>query len=402
LWITGPAGVGKSAIVQTLAKHLAEKDLLGASLFLSRPGGRNNPHLVFITIAYRLATQIEAYRDFIIKQLTRDPDLLNMTRMEEQFTTFIVEPFMEKKFEVRGKRWGILLDGLDELEGEDEQRDIIRLISDFARKHRNAPLVWIISSRSEPNIFNTFDDDDVRQGCWQERISIDPPESREDVDRFLRSSFETTQKRFRQSLPRDWPDEAAITKIATVASGLFIYAELAMQFIRDPNRRNPEDQLRILLSGIGQPTQSPSPLVRLDEFYTEILSENLWSTKKKLLHFVIQWEQHSVFIPKGFNTLRGMSIFFDLTRAAIYGCLKECHSTLKIPDWDVGHRENLAFLHESFDEYLTDSSRSRGFHIDTGNTKDEMTLRLFDIWNECSGGDVAVGVCDFPTFMMKG
>jgi hypothetical protein len=391
LWITGPAGVGKSAIVQTLAEHLARINLLGASLFFSRPAGRNNPHLVFITIAYRLATQIEAYREFLFARLTLDPDLLN-SRMEEQFTTFIVEPFKERVLEVGGRRWGILLDGFDELEGKDAQRNIIQLISTFVHTHRNAPLVWIISSRSERHIVNRFDDDDVRRCCWVESISIDSRESCEDVQCFLRSSFGKTRRDFRHSLPMNWPGEGAITKIAAAASGLFIYAELVMQSIRDPVGNDPTKPLHTLLLGIDRSANNPDPFVRLDEFYSKILSESSWPTTKNLLRFVIQWEQHSVFIPKGFNTLRGMSIFFGLSRPAIYGCLEECHSTLKIPDWDVGHQENLAFLHESFPEYLTDSRRSQGFHIDTGDDKDDMTLRLFEIWDECSGSDIALGM----------
>jgi hypothetical protein len=96
-----------------------------------------------------------------------------------------------------------------------------------------------------------------------------------------------------------------------------------------------------------------------------------------------------------------MSIFFGLTRPAVYGCLEECHSTLKIPEWDVGHQENIAFHHESFAEYLTDSRRSQDFHIDTGDAKDDMTLRLFEIWDECSGGDIAIGVWDLPSCVVE-
>jgi hypothetical protein len=39
--------------------------------------------------------------------------------MEAQFAAFIVEPFVERMVEANGKRWSILLDGLDELRGED-------------------------------------------------------------------------------------------------------------------------------------------------------------------------------------------------------------------------------------------------------------------------------------------
>ncbi|KAF7761258.1 hypothetical protein Agabi119p4_10667 [Agaricus bisporus var. burnettii] len=110
LWITGPAGVGKSAVVQTFAEYLNKSGLLGESIFISRPNKRNNPHGVFITIAYQLATRIEAYRDYVVEKISRDPESLS-GNMQTQFTTFIIEPFVEKKIGVGGKRWGILLDG---------------------------------------------------------------------------------------------------------------------------------------------------------------------------------------------------------------------------------------------------------------------------------------------------
>ncbi|XP_006457027.1 hypothetical protein AGABI2DRAFT_122901 [Agaricus bisporus var. bisporus H97] len=127
LWITGPAGVGKSAVVQTFAEYLVKSHLLGASVFISRPNKRDNPNGVFTTIAYQLATRIEAYRNYIVERLRLDPELLSGD-IQAQFTTFIVEPFMVKQLGAGDKRWGILLDGLDELRGTDEQCEIIQLI----------------------------------------------------------------------------------------------------------------------------------------------------------------------------------------------------------------------------------------------------------------------------------
>jgi Cdc6-like AAA superfamily ATPase len=202
LWITGPAGVGKSAIVQTFAEYLAKSKSLGVSVFISRPNKRNNPNGIFITIAYQLATRIEAYRNYIVERISLDPELLRGD-MEAQFVTFIVEPFVERKIGAGGRRWCILLDGLDELRGEDAQCNIIHLISTFVHEHRDTPLVWIIASRPESHLSNTFEDDEVNRSCWTEYIPIDSTEACEDVERYLRSSLKGIQKKYRQSLPSD-------------------------------------------------------------------------------------------------------------------------------------------------------------------------------------------------------
>ncbi|KAF9442214.1 hypothetical protein P691DRAFT_501514 [Macrolepiota fuliginosa MF-IS2] len=51
-WLRGLAGVGKSAIIQTVAEKLSDQGRLGASLFFSRTNGRRDPRQVFTTLAY--------------------------------------------------------------------------------------------------------------------------------------------------------------------------------------------------------------------------------------------------------------------------------------------------------------------------------------------------------------
>ncbi|XP_006459638.1 hypothetical protein AGABI2DRAFT_116600 [Agaricus bisporus var. bisporus H97] len=402
LWITGPAGVGKSAIVQTFAEYLVESQLLGASVFCSRPNKRNNPYRIFNTIAYQLAIRITAYREFLIERLSLDPQLLNRD-MTTQFNAYIVEPFVEKKIGVGGKRWGILLDGLDELDGEDAQCEIIQLISTFTLEHRDAPLVWIIASRPESHISNTFDDDEVRRSCWSEYIPIDSTEACEDVDRFLRSSFKMIQKKYRHSVSRNWPSrDTDFTKLTAAASGLFIYAQVVMEFIRDPHHANPVSRLEVLLRVIDRSNVVPTnenPFVQLDALYSEILSSipsTLWPTTKRLFGVAIYEGQiklgpYDNKLRSNILSLRGMSILLDVPRNSVYASLDKSRSTLKIPDWKVAHKQPLTFLHASFSDYLKDSSRSGDFYIGVEeNAKENVGLRLLEIWSECSGDDISM------------
>jgi hypothetical protein len=309
--------------------------------------------------------------------------------MAAHFAAFIIEPFVEKKIGAGG-RWGILLDGLDELEREDAQCEIIQLITAFTHEHRDTPLVWIIASRPEPHISNTFADD-VNLSHWSEYIPIDSTEACEDVDRFLRSSFETTRKKFRQCVPRDWPSDTEYLKITAAASGLFVYAEVVMQFIRDPAHGDPVSQLEILLSVIDRSNTVPTtdnPFVHLDALYREILSSipsTQWPSTKRLLSYIIHMEQIRSLLdslPMSFQSLRGMAILFDLPPNVIYSCLLKCHSTLRVPDWKVAHKKNLTLLHASFADYLKDPSRSGDLHVGTAkDIENDVALRVLDIWN---------------------
>ncbi|KAF7771817.1 hypothetical protein Agabi119p4_6128 [Agaricus bisporus var. burnettii] len=93
---------------------------------------------------------------------------------------------------------------------------------------------------------------------------------------------------------------------------------------------------------------------------------------------------------QNFQTLRGTSILFGITRNAVYASLDKSRSALKIPDWKVAHKKPLTFFHASFADYLKDSSRSKDFHIgDEEDVKKKVISRLLEIWNKCSGDDIA-------------
>ncbi|EKM75249.1 hypothetical protein AGABI1DRAFT_64748, partial [Agaricus bisporus var. burnettii JB137-S8] len=230
LWISGPAGVGKSAILQTFAAKLASAGCLGASVFISRPNGRDNSHAVFITIAYQLAVHIESYCAVVSELLAFDPEIVKKS-MEEQFKMFIVKPFVENKIGAGGKTWGVLLDGLDELDKRDQQGKIIQLITAFAHDHPEVPLAWVISSRPEPHITNTFKQRRLSYKFKEEYVPIDSPEACQDVERFLRSSFNDIQVKFSHMVTKGWPEETKIEKLANAASGLFAFADVAIRFI---------------------------------------------------------------------------------------------------------------------------------------------------------------------------
>jgi hypothetical protein len=95
-----------------------------------------------------------------------------------------------------------------------------------------------------------------------------------------------------------------------------------------------------------------------------------------------------------------MTILLNLSRHTIYACLAKVRSTLKIPEWKAAHKEGLMFLHASFADYLKDTSRSRDFHV--GNfeaIESGAELSLLEIWNKCSGNDIATGMYDLSVFV---
>ncbi|KIK52637.1 hypothetical protein GYMLUDRAFT_179917, partial [Collybiopsis luxurians FD-317 M1] len=93
-WFCGPAGAGKSAIAQTLAKTYAKNGTLAGFFFFWRTDpSRNNLRQLFSTIAFQLANSIRScvLRSVISSVVLKDPIIL-ASSIETQFDKLIFGP----------------------------------------------------------------------------------------------------------------------------------------------------------------------------------------------------------------------------------------------------------------------------------------------------------------------
>ncbi len=390
LWLNGPAGVGKSAILQTLAESLSASNRLGATLFLSRPNDRNDPRRIVITIAYQLAVKIPSYRSYVAEQISLDPNMFHKG-MREQFRILIIEPFFHRKIGVGGEFWGVLLDGLDECDGQDQQSEIIRLISKFVINFPEAPLVWIISSRPEPHVVVTFDDEDCVAGHWREHVTVDSTSACQDVESYLSSRFSAIRKNF-SHVPPAWPNETQFSKLANAASGLFLYATTATLFIGDGDYADPVSRLNLVLSVVDRfdvAVTGDHPFAPLDALYTKVLESipsKVWNTTKRVLGYALCVRGVTVSTEFEFrlqsDSIKAAAIVLEVEETVIYASLHKLHSVLKIPHPTDTVTSGVSFLHASFADFLTDSTRSNEFYIDLNQSIDDIVRRLFKIGQE--------------------
>ncbi|KAJ6456916.1 hypothetical protein C8R45DRAFT_1221981 [Mycena sanguinolenta] len=93
LWLHGPAGAGKSAIMQTLSRKLGDAGRLGASFFFKRSDpARGNGKALFATIAYQLAINVPWLRVKISQTVENNPSIVQRT-IEPQMIKLISEPW---------------------------------------------------------------------------------------------------------------------------------------------------------------------------------------------------------------------------------------------------------------------------------------------------------------------
>ncbi|KAJ7457684.1 hypothetical protein FB451DRAFT_1047135 [Mycena latifolia] len=233
LWLYGPAGAGKSAVMQTLAGRLQDAGCLGGSFFFKRDHPiRGNGKVMFLTLAYDLALWIPDWRTAISQSAAQDPSVVARS-MAAQLQNLIIEPCLSPQGRTPAT---ILIDGLDECRDHLIQCEILRLIGQAVRAHR-LPLQFIIASRPEPHLREQF------EGPWLADLtaSFNIAQSFSDVERYLRDEFARIHSEHwptMAALPSTWPSQDELDSLVLNSSGYFIYASTVIKFLSQVLRRS--------------------------------------------------------------------------------------------------------------------------------------------------------------------
>ncbi|KAJ7907399.1 hypothetical protein B0H13DRAFT_2018805 [Mycena leptocephala] len=255
-WLHGPAGAGKSAVMQTLCRRLQDAGRLGGSFFFKRAHKtRGNAEVLFATLAYQLAQHQDKLKGPILQSMERDLSVLGRG-MDAQLRTLILDPC--KSF--RGATHSVLLiDGLDECEGHNIQREILRLIGSTAEEHCLV-LRILLASRPEPHIREIFQEEHFRGVADSTNIE----QSFDDIRTYLRDEFSRIHREHSttvRSIPTPWPSSQILEMLVRNSSVIkFIDDEYHRPSKRlDIIRNLALDQL-YLQSLLGVPAQFRSSL----------------------------------------------------------------------------------------------------------------------------------------------
>jgi hypothetical protein len=152
LCMTGAAGAGKSALQQTTAEKCSDCNILGSAFFFSAGDPtRNNLSHIVPTIACQLGLRNSFLRDAIAKAVEQDPVIFKK-QIKIQMNTLVVSPFKSvcESGEVDRNTFpqAILIDGLDECSGEDNQAELLSTIK-HCLLDDDLPFRIFIASRPE-------------------------------------------------------------------------------------------------------------------------------------------------------------------------------------------------------------------------------------------------------------
>ncbi|KAJ6470325.1 hypothetical protein C8R45DRAFT_422669 [Mycena sanguinolenta] len=406
LWLYGPAGAGKSAIMQTLARQLQDIGRLGGSFIFQRGHTtRGNAKTLVATLAYQIALNVGSWQTPVSRMVENEPSIVKhsiasprapiaqMVENEPPFVEHSIVPLrtpiplmlendpsiveqsipplrtsisrmVEDDPSIVG--WSIaaqmqklisepcsarrhhdpvviVIDGLDECEGHDIQVVILQAILTAS----STLLRFMVASRPEPHICEMFDSPDY-DGHYR---SFNVEQSFEDVRKYLSDEFGRIHWEHcaMRSVPLPWPLPGVLDQLIRKSSGYFIYASTIVKFIDDINYR-PTERLAIILDdGVG----SESAFDGLDQLYMTILSSAPRQSQLIPIFCAI--------VNFDFNTSM-LDLVLRLADGETRLLLRSLNSLLDVPSVDG---DPISSYHASFPDFLNNPSRSQDFCVGT-------------------------------------
>ncbi|KLO06419.1 hypothetical protein SCHPADRAFT_690865 [Schizopora paradoxa] len=248
LWIVGPPGVGKSTIATTIVRD----DNYPCVKFFAT---RNFPDLrdtrrIWPTIAHSLAKRHDRLKAAIMRALgkKRNIDVGDDTAFD-QFQNLIKEPLEAHSKEnasasrSRANTYPvIMIDALDECETGKSWDSFLKSFGSWPNG-----IKLIITSRDNEELH-----DRLGGAC---RLDLAPGDSTDDVEVFFVVKFGEMKSRpdFKKfGLGSDWPGDTDIQDMKDYAAGLFIWADMVINYVAPNNTAgfDPTERLRRVLSDV--------------------------------------------------------------------------------------------------------------------------------------------------------
>ncbi|KDR84242.1 hypothetical protein GALMADRAFT_1340475 [Galerina marginata CBS 339.88] len=378
VWLHGPAGSGKSAILRTIAQIFFEQGLLLASFFFFRSAtGRNSSDHFIATISYQLALSIPLTRPYIEEAMERNPLIFSLS-LWDQAQALVLSPILAVRRDNPSLDFSqfprvIIIDGLDECSDPDKQSRILQVLCRIL-ENLPIPLAVLIASRPEPHIRREFNVPG-RLNELSSSLSLDNSYNPDaDIKKYLEEMFAKVEQEHSPYLPSSpWPPPEVIDKLVAKASGQFIYVSTVVKFVSSP-RHNPAKRLDIILGMID--AGNLKPFEQLDMLYSTIflnITESDPADVFRILGLLLAPYEDG-FLKRG-RTPGFLERLLNLETGYIRRLLYDLESLLTM---DGGDDRPVRFFHASLSDYLFDSSRSGQFCIDLG-------MVYADLAEHCTG-----------------
>ena len=362
LWLYGAAGAGKSAIAHSLAEICARDGWLLATFFFWKSAGeRNNIDRFVATIAYQTARAIPALRPLIEDAVESDPEIFHHS-VDVQLDKLIIEPIQRLHSTghiFRNYPSVIILDGLDECQGDSIQSGLIKsLATAFLRSPLRIRI--LIASRPEIHLQTTFNSSSIEPHLSRLALSGEYSPD-EDIRRFLEDSFETMRQEhpLASRITPSWPGPDIVHEITQKSSGQFIFASTTVKYVCGDPCELPTRRLDVIRQLQRARGEEDLPYAELNSLYSYVLSKVHGIERvMQVLGLLVINNQDKFNAEEVISSSDSMDEFLFWTPGETEACLSQLASVIGL-DKDG----EIHLLHASLQDFLCDPSRSHQFHL---------------------------------------
>jgi hypothetical protein len=323
---------------------------------------------------------------FVREAIKSDPAIATKA-LSKQFEQLISQPLSRAQCGSEDPPTvAIIVDALDECDGDDDIKRIIYLFSQ-ARTLSSVRLRVFITSRPELPLRLGFKD---IKGKYQDVLlhQIPEPVIEHDISAFLRYELARIGDDYNSQafddvqLPPNWPSEPVIQTLVRMAIPLFIFAATVCRFVEDQAWMDPAGQLAKILS---YQRSGGSELDKLDTTYLPVLTQLVvgkkGSTRSRLVSQFRDIVGPIVLLAEPLSAL-SLSQVLDIPAASINGTLSRLHAVLDVPSKTDSP---IRPFHLSFRDFLIDPAKryTNEFWIDERETHQRLATNCLRLMESC-------------------
>ncbi|KAF7969757.1 hypothetical protein HWV62_26048 [Athelia sp. TMB] len=237
LLVTGPAGVGKTAVAHSIAQRCRAEGVLASSFFFSATH-RDRARALFTTMARDFASRDRELKRLIGIAIDHDASLPTAP-LSRQFEDLILTPLCN--YHPKGI-FVVVIDAFDE-SGDDQPPEPDRILDIFRDRLPLLPsnICFIVTTRVGREIDFLSEEEHVST----QTVDINDSRNIADIEAFVRHVLKDIARRKR--LGKGWPDERLVQDVTRRSEGLFLWVATIHRLLCTV--ADPEATLSNILSG---------------------------------------------------------------------------------------------------------------------------------------------------------
>jgi hypothetical protein len=309
---------------------------------------------MFVTsLARQFTNNIPTFRKHVCDALIGHGDITSRP-LREQWHQLILGPLSKLKSNVCHSSYILVVDALDECNNENDTRILLHLFAEV-QLLESVRLRVFLTSRPEIPIRHEFYQipDEEHQDFVLHDIS--PSIVDHDLTIFLEYNFKLIRDEC--SLDASWPSEEVIKCLVHAASGLFIWAATACQFVRD-GKQHAAQRLDTILKSSGSESTMIAPEKRLDEIYATVLRQTIPSEytdeEREESYCILRQVLGSIVVLFTTLSVYSLSRLLHVPQEDLGQIVEDLHSILNI---SKEKSQPLRLHHPSFRDFLLENNR---------------------------------------------